>query len=177
MDQKWDVDVWEGGYWSVGVGDGSTFICKEGVDGSSFLTFTLPILFNPFPSSQYSRFHQMIPCTPASVLLILCTHLNSLFNHINFSASHLILSIFLALAQFFLLFLWSVSSSWSKSWRSNKHVFCYTRWTYELSSIMFWSVKKNLLVSRIALLSSKFWFWGSCWWVHFCEWVFLVGEE
>ena len=54
MEWKWDVDVQEGGYWSVGVRDGLTFICKEGVDGSSFFTFTLPILFNPFPASQYS---------------------------------------------------------------------------------------------------------------------------
>ena len=64
MEWKQDVDVREGGYWSVGVRDGLTFICKEGVDGSSFFTFTLPILFNPFPASQYSQFHQMIPCTP-----------------------------------------------------------------------------------------------------------------
>ena len=156
MERKRDVDMQEGGYWSVGVGDGSTFICKEGVNGSSFLTFTLPIPFNPFPVSQYSRFHQTIPSTPASVLLFLCACLNCFFNCTNFSASRLILPIFLTLAQFFFLLLWSASSSWSKSWRSNRHVFCCTRWTYELLSIVFGSVKKNLLVSRIALPSSKF---------------------
>ena len=177
MEWKWDVDVQEGGYWSDGVGGDLTFICKEGVNGSSFFTCTPPILFNPFPVSQYSRFHQMIPCTPASVLLFLCACLNALFNCTIFSASHLILSIFLALAQFFFLLLWSASSSWSKSWRSNKDVFHWTRQTYESLSIVFGSVKKNLLVLRIALPSSKFWFWGSCWWIHFCEQVFLAGEE
>ena len=111
MEQNRDVDVWEGGYWSVGVGDRLAFICKEGVDCSSFFTFTLLTLFNPFPVSQYSQFYQTIPCTPASVLLFLCAHLNSLFNCANFSASHVILSIFLALAQFFFLLLCSVSSS------------------------------------------------------------------
>ena len=143
MEWKWDVDVQEGGYWSDGVGGDLTFICKEGVNGSSFFTCTPPILFNPFPVSQYSRFHQMIPCTPASVLLCLCACLNSLFNCTTFSASILILFIFLALAQFFFLLLQSASSSWSKSWRLNKHVFHCTRWTYVSSSIMFGSVCWN----------------------------------
>ena len=102
MEWKWEVDVQEGGYWSVGVGDGSTFICKESVDGSSFFTFTLPILFNPFPVSQYSQFHQTIPCTPSSVLLCLCAHLNSLFNRTTFSTSILIFFILFALTQFFM---------------------------------------------------------------------------
>ena len=85
MERKRVVDVQEGGYWSNGVGDDSTFVCKEGVDGSSFFTLTLLFLFNPFPASQYSQFHQTIPCTSASVLLCLCTHLNSPFNCTSFS--------------------------------------------------------------------------------------------
>ena len=63
MEQNQDVDVWDGGY-VRGVGGGSTFICKEGVDGSSFL---IPNLFTPKPMSQYSWFHQTIPNTPLSV--------------------------------------------------------------------------------------------------------------
>ena len=58
MEQNQDVDVQDGGY-VRGVGGGSTFICKEGVDGSSFLI--------PKPMSQYSWFHQTIPNTPLSV--------------------------------------------------------------------------------------------------------------
>ena len=131
----------------------------------------------PSPWSQYSWFHQTIPCTPSSVLLLLCACLNSLFNHTNFSTSHLIVCIFLALTQFFFLFLWSASSSWSKSWTSNNHVFHCTRWIYELSSIVFGSVKKNCCVLRVISPPLKCWSWGLLGSSRFCEWVFMNGGE
>ena len=64
MEQNWDVDMRDGGYVRGGVGGGSTFVCKDGVDGSSFF---IPNLLAPKPVSQYSWFHQMIPNTPFSV--------------------------------------------------------------------------------------------------------------
>ena len=82
---KWnqDVEVCDGGYVRGGVGGGSTFICKDGVNGSSFL---IPNLFTLNPVPQYSWFHQTIPNTPSSVLLFLCAIRNSLFNRLTLSA-------------------------------------------------------------------------------------------
>ena len=82
IEQNWDDDVQDGGYVRGGVGGGLTFICKDGVDGSSFLTSNL---FISLSVPQYSWFHQTIPITPSSVLLCLCAIHNSLFNHLTFS--------------------------------------------------------------------------------------------
>ena len=78
-----DDEVRDGGYVRGGVGGGSTFICKNGVDGSSFL---IPNLFTPNPVPQYSRFHLTIPNSPSSVRLFLCAICNSLFNCLTFDA-------------------------------------------------------------------------------------------
>ena len=83
MEQNWEVDVRDGGYVRGGVGGGSTFICKDGVDGSSFL---IPNRFTLNPVPQYSLFHQAIPKTPSSVLLFLCVVHNFLFNCLTLSA-------------------------------------------------------------------------------------------
>ena len=65
-----DDEVREGGYVRGGVGGGLTFAgSNDGIDGSSFF---IPNLFTPNPVPQYSRFHQMIPSSPSSVLLLLC---------------------------------------------------------------------------------------------------------
>ena len=82
MEGNWDVDVHDGGYVKGGVGGGSTF-ANTGVDGSSFFT---PNLFTLSPVPQYSWFHQTIPNTPSSVLLLLCAICNSLLNRLTFSA-------------------------------------------------------------------------------------------
>ena len=82
MERNWDVDMQDGGYVRGGVGGGSTFIHKEGIDGSSFF---IRNLLTPKPLSLYSWFHQMIPNTPSSVQLLLCISCNSLFNHLPFS--------------------------------------------------------------------------------------------
>ena len=76
-------EVRDGGYVRGGVGGGSTFTHKDGVDGSSFL---IPNIFTPNPVPQYSRFHQTIPNSPSSVLLFLCTIHNSLLNHFTLPA-------------------------------------------------------------------------------------------
>ena len=68
MSRKRELDVRDGGYVRGGVGGGSTFICNDGVDGSSFF---IPNLFTLNPVPQYSRFHQMTPNSPSSVLLFL----------------------------------------------------------------------------------------------------------
>ena len=82
MDRNRDVDVQDEGYVRGGVGGGLTFTCKEGVNGSSFFILNL---LTPNPLSQYSWFHQTIPNTPSSVLLLLCISHNSLFNHLTLS--------------------------------------------------------------------------------------------
>ena len=96
MSRKMDDEVREGGYVRGGVGGGSTFTAKSGVDGSSFF---IPNLFTLNPVPQYSQFHQTIPSSPSSVLLFLCTIRNSLLNRLTFaawiSASCLILLILL----------------------------------------------------------------------------------
>ena len=81
MERNRDVDVHDGGYVRGGVGGGSTF--SNVVDGSSFF---IPNLFTPNPVPQYSWFHQMIPKTPSSVLLLLSAILNSLLNRLTFPA-------------------------------------------------------------------------------------------
>ena len=77
MERNRDVEVCDGGYVRGGVGGCSSF----GVDGSSFFISNLFTL-NPVP--QYSRFHQMIPNSPSSVLLLLCAIHNSLLNRLTF---------------------------------------------------------------------------------------------
>ena len=79
-ERNWDVEVRDGGYVRGGVGGCSTF--RSGVNGSSFF---IPNLFTPNPVPQYSWFHQMIPNTPSSVLLLLCAIRNSLLNRLTFS--------------------------------------------------------------------------------------------
>ena len=81
MERNWDVDVRDGGYVRGGVGGCLTF--SDGVDGSSFF---IPNLFTLNPVPQYSWFHQTIPNTPSSVLLLLCAIRNSLLNHLTFPA-------------------------------------------------------------------------------------------
>ena len=83
MERNQDVDVRDGGYVRGGVGGGSTFIAKDGVDGSSFF---IPNLFTPKPVSQYSWLHQTMPNVPSSVLLFLCAIRNSLLNRLTFPA-------------------------------------------------------------------------------------------
>ena len=83
MSRKREVEVHDGGYVRGGVGGGSIFVCKDSVDGSSFL---IPNLFTLNPVPQYSWFHQMIPNSLSSVLLFLCAICNSLFNCLAFSA-------------------------------------------------------------------------------------------
>ena len=84
MSRKMDDEVCDRGYVRGGVGGGSTLsIGKDGVDGSSFF---IPNLFTLNPIPQYSRFHQTIPSSPSSVLLLLCTIRNSLLNCLTFSA-------------------------------------------------------------------------------------------
>ena len=83
MEQNREVDVRDGGYVRGGVGGCSTFICKDGVDGSSFF---IPNLFTPNPVPQYSLFHQTIPNSPSSVRLLLCAIRNSLLNRLTFPA-------------------------------------------------------------------------------------------
>ena len=126
MEWNWEVDVWDGGYVRGGVGGGSTFICKDSVDGSSFL---IPNLFTLNPVPQYSWFHQMTPNVPSSVLLLLCAIRNSLLNRLTFSAwistaRHILLILFLS-ACFFLILILSVMSSGSRSWMLYRHV---SRW-------------------------------------------------
>ena len=45
-----------------------------------------PYFFTPNPVPQYSWFHQTIPNTPSSVLLLLCAIHNSLLNRLTFPA-------------------------------------------------------------------------------------------
>ena len=151
MHQNQDVDMRDGGYVSWGDGGDLTFICNNGVDSSSF--FNLNFL-TPNPLSQYSLFHQTIPISPLSVLLLLCTNLNSLFNRLTFSAwisaTCLILLILLHVACFFLILILSVISSCYKSWMSYRHVSRCSMWTNIWSSNMFGMVKK-LRVSRSSI--------------------------
>ena len=125
LDRKRDDEVCDGGYVRGGVGGGSTFICKDGVDGSSFL---IPNLFTPNPVPQYSQFHQTIPNAPSSVLLLLCAICNSLLNCLTFpawiSAACLILLILLLFASFFFIRNLSEISSGLRSWMLNRHVSC-----------------------------------------------------
>ena len=64
MSRNIDDEVRDGGYVRGGVGGGSTFTGKGGVDGSSFFILNL---FTPNPVPQYSLFHQTIPNSPSSV--------------------------------------------------------------------------------------------------------------
>ena len=178
IERNQDVDVWDGGYVRGGVGGGSTFICKDGVDGSSFLILNL---FTPKPMSQYSWLHQTIPNTPSSVLLRLCINRNSLFNCLTFStwisAARHILNILLCLACFFLIHILSVISSGSMSWMPYRHVSRWTMWTKVWSSNMFGRVKKWCWVSRTIIPSSNC--CARCWmgsW-RFLECVFIAGGE
>ena len=84
MSQNNDEEVCDGGYVRGGIGGGSTFgVCKDGVNGSSFF---IPNLFTPNLFPQYSLFHQTIPNSPSSVLLLLCTIRNALLNCLTFPA-------------------------------------------------------------------------------------------
>ena len=75
------MEVRDGGYVRGGVGGCSTF--SIGVDGSSFFALNL---FTPNPVPQYSLFHQTIPNSPSSVLLLLCAIRKSLLNSLTFPA-------------------------------------------------------------------------------------------
>ena len=81
IERNQDVDVRDGGYVRGGVGGCSTFI-----NGVNFSSFFIPNLFTLNPVPQYSWFHQAIPNTPSSVLLLLCAIRNSLLNRLTFSA-------------------------------------------------------------------------------------------
>ena len=154
MEWNRDVNVQDGGY--VRGGGDLTFISNEGVDGSSFFTSNL---LTPKPIPQYSWFHQAIPNTPLSDLLLLCVSCNSLFNCLTFSTwistSHLILRILLSLACFFFIRILSVISSGSRSWMSYRDVSHCTMWTKVWSSNIFGRVKKWWRVSRIIFPSSR----------------------
>ena len=151
MEQIQDQDMEEGGYFRQGMGGDLTFISKSGVEGSSLLTCSPLNLFIPIPVSHFN-----------------CT---------NLSAHSLILSIFLFLTMFFLLLLWSVSSSGSRSSRSNWQVSHCTRWTYVSLSKVLGRVKKKYRVLRICIPSSTCWArWSLARW-HFCEHVFIAGGE
>ena len=172
MSQKMDDEVRDGGYVRGGVGGGSTFICKDGVDGSSFF---IPNLFTPNPVPRYSRFHQTIPNSPSSVLLLLCAIHNSLLNRLTFpawiSAARLICLILLLSACFFLILILSVISSGSRSWMLYRHVSHCIIWTYSSSSHVLGSMKK-LLESKKFLPSS----WSAMWGIwHFFKHVFIAG--
>ena len=172
MSWKRDDEVCDGGYVRGGVGGGLTFICNDGVNGSSFF---IPNLFTPNPVPQYSRFHQTIPNSPSSVLLFLCTIHNSLLNHLTFpawiSAARLILLILLVSACFFFILNLSAISSGSRSWMLYRHVSRCIMWTYVLSSNVLGRVKK---LSESKKLSPSSWsaMWG-IW--HFLEHVFIAG--
>ena len=172
MSQKMDDEVRDGGYVRGGVGGGLTFICKDGVNGSSLFIPSLFIL-NPVP--QYSRFHQTIPSSPSSILLFLCAICNSLFNCLTFpawiSAAHLILLILLLSTCFFFIHILSAISSGSRSWMSYRHVSRCMMWTFVSSSNVLGSVKK-LFELKMFSPSSGLVRWG-IW--HFLECVFIAG--
>ena len=162
MERNRDDDVHDGGYVYLGVGGSSTF------NGSSFLILSL---FTPNPVSQYSWFHQMIPKTPSSVLLLLCAIRNSLLNHLTFpawiSAAHLILLILLWSACFFFILNLSAMSSGSRSCMSKRHVSRWIIWTYVSSSNVLGRVKKLLEWKKSSSLRlSTIWgmrhFWSVC---------------
>ena len=171
MEQNRDVDVCDGGYVRGGVGGCSTFI-RGGVDGSSFF---IPNLFTPNPVPQYSWFHQTIPNTPSSVLLLLCAIRNSLLNRLTFpawiSAARLILNTLLLSACFFFILNRSAMSSGLRSWMSKRHVSRWMMWTYVVSSSVLGSVKK-LLESKKSSPSRSSTIWGIR---RFLERVFIVG--
>ena len=161
MERNCDIDVLEGGYCKDGVGGVSNFM--TGDDGSSFL-----ILFTP--GSCRSWFLQTSPNTPNSAFLI-----NSLFNWTNFSTLSVLLFNFLAITISLFALLWFTRSSWSKSWRLNSSVFCWTRWMYELSSIIFGSVKKYC--HKLMSPWPNWGFMGFCCVSFFFEQVFIEGVE
>ena len=111
-------------------GDGGVSNLIPGDNGSSFL-----ILLTP--GALFSWFLQTSPDTPNSAFLI-----NSLFNQTNFSALSISLFNALDLAKFLFPSLWFTRSSWSKSWRSNNSVSCWTKWMNELLLIVLGNVKK-----------------------------------
>ena len=171
MQWNQDVDVCDGGYVRGGVG-GCSIFTNAGIDGSSFF---IPNLFTLNPVPQYSWFHQTIPKTPSSVLLLLCAIRNSLLNRLTFpawiSAAHLILLILLLSTCFFFILNLSAMSSGSRSWMSYRHVSCWMMWTYVSSSNVLGSVKKwlELKKSSPSKLSTM---WGMrC----FLERVFIAG--
>ena len=170
MERNWDVDVHDGGYVRGGVGGCSTF--SNVVDGSSFF---IPNLFTPNPVPQYSWFHQTIPKTPSSVLLLLCIILNSLLNRLTFpawiSAAHHILLILLLSTCFFFILNLSAISSGLRSWMSKRHVSHWIMWTNVLLSNVLGRVKK-LLESKKLSPSRLPTIWGMrC----FLECVFIAG--
>ena len=171
MERNWDVDVRDGGYVRGGVG-GCLIFTKDGVDGSSFL---IPNLFTPNPVPQYSWFHQTIPNTPSSVLLLLCAICNSLLSRLTFpawiSATRLILLILLLSICFFFILNLSAMSSGSRSWMSYRHVSCWMIWTNHSLSKVLGSVKR-LLESKKSSLSKLLTIWGMR---HFFECVFMAG--
>ena len=168
MEWNWDVDVRDGGYVRGGVGGGLTFAGKGGVNGSSFFT---PNLFTLKPFSQYSWFHQIIPNTPSSVLLLLCAIHNYLFNRVTFSTwistACLILCVLLHLACFFLI---HILSAGSRSWMSYRHVSRCTMWMKVWLSNIFGRVKKWWWVLRTTIPLSSWWLG---WWIG--NWCFLEG--
>ena len=170
MERNWDVNVCDGGYVRWGVRGFSTF--SKVVDGSSFY---IPNLFTLNPVPQYSWFHQTIPNTPSSVLLLLCAIRNSLLNRLTFpawiSAARRILSILLLSACFFFILNLSVMSSGLRSCMLNRHVSRWMMWTYISLSNVLGSVKK-LLESKKSSPSRLSAIWGMrC----FLEHVFIAG--
>ena len=173
MSRNKDDEVCDGGYVRGGVGGCSTFIHNDGVEGSSFF---IPNLFTPNFVSQYSRFHQMIPNIPSSVLLLLCAIRNSLLNRLTFpawiSAFHLILiNLLLSVCFFFILNLSAISSG-SRSWMLYRHVSRCIMWMYVLSSNVLGRVKK--LSESKKFLPSSWSTKGGIW--HFRERVFMAGD-
>ena len=167
MERNRDVNVCDGGYVRGGVGGCSTFT-NSGVNGSSFF---IPNLFTPNPVPQYSWFHQTIPKTPSSVLLLLCAIRNSLLNRLTFpawiSAAHLILNILLLFACFFFILNLSAMSSGSRSCMSKRHVSRWMMWMYVLSSNVLGRVKKLLewkksSSSRLSTIWGMRHFWSVC---------------
>ena len=157
----WYQDIGVGGHCNSGEGGVSIFI--TGDDGSSFL-----ILLTP--GGLHSWFLQMSPASPNSAFLI-----NSLFNQTNLSALSVSLLNALNLAKFLFALLWFARSSWSKSWRLNSGVSCWTKWTNELSLIVLGNVKKYFRKSMSP--------WVNCgpmgcrWAFLFFERVFIEGSE
>ena len=159
MDWYWERGV--GGHSNLGEGGVSTLIIGD--DGSSFF-----ILLTP--GALPSWFLQTSPNSPRSAFLI-----NSLFYCATFSNLSIILLNSLCLTISLLALLWFTRSSWSRSWRSNSDVSCWTRWTNELSSMVLGNVKKYFHKSTSPWLNCGFMgFWMAN---YFCERVFIEGVE